>query len=116
MTPQQTKDPEQALLVGGLYERLERGAASVDLEDFDAFPEEQDLTVAEWVALNETLGQSAHVNATMSSLTAQLVGRESHEVGAHYLLDYIRSGGSLQELGGEDSGGAQYLKVKQGKS
>lgn len=103
------------LLIGMLYELIETAAAGVDLRKFDAFPEEQDVSVADWVALNETLAQSAHVNATMSSLTAQLVGRESREVGAHYLLDYIKSGGSLEKLGGEDDEGAQYLKVKQGK-
>ena len=103
------------MLVGLLYEHIERHAAMVDLRNFDEFPEEWDVTVAEWIAQNETLAASAHVHATMSSLTAQLVGRESDEVGVHYLLDYIRSGGSLQELGGEDQDGAQYLKVKQGE-
>lgn len=93
---------------------LEETSLQIDLENFDAFPKEWDVTMAEWIELNDTLAQSEHVKATMSSLSAQLVGRESHEVGAHYLLDYIGSGGGLSSLGGEDKDGAQFQKVKQG--
>lgn len=45
-----------------------------------------------------------------------MVGRDADQVGAHYMLDYIKSGKGIVSLSTEDQYGAQYLKVKPGKS
>lgn len=97
-----------------LFNKIEIEAYEVDLRDHEAFDPAKDVTVAEWLEMDENLAGNVHVRETMSNLVAQLVGREAREVGAHYFLDYIKSGGRLSELGGEDENGAQYLKVKQG--
>jgi len=48
--------------------------------------------------------------------TSAVVGRDPHEIGTHYFLDYIKSGGGFISIATEGEEGAQSLKIKQGKS
>jgi monoamine oxidase len=93
---------------------LEAEASSeLDIEDWSKFPIEQDVTFAEWV---EKLGlwESDYIRGAASQLSTSIVGREPDEIGVHYFLDYIKSGGGLISLASEGKLGAQSLKVKQG--
>jgi monoamine oxidase len=49
-------------------------------------------------------------------LVAATVGRLPHEVGVHYLFDYIKSAGGWDNVAAEGESGAQSLKIKQGMS
>lgn len=60
-------------------------------------------------------GQHPHVVDIVTHLSTALVGREPEEIGMHYLLDYIGSGGGVESLATDDEQGAQYLKIKNGE-
>lgn len=85
-----------------------------NIRKFDDFPLEDDVSFEEWVD-KRGLWENDHVRAVARQATAAIVGREPHEVGAHYFLDYIKSGNGLISLSTEGADGAQSLKVKQGK-
>ncbi|PVH93654.1 amine oxidase [Periconia macrospinosa] len=88
-------------------------ANKTDIRNFNAFPEKQDVTFAEWLDQNG-LWEFELVKGLASSLSGALVGREPEEIGVHYFFDYIKSGGGLADLGSEGKYGAQSLKVKNG--
>lgn len=88
-------------------------AASVDIRAFDGFPEDEDVTLAQWVA-SKGLWDNPSVRATCHLMCSALVGREPQEVGAHYLLDYINSCGGYMSVASEGEDGAQSLKIKTG--
>jgi monoamine oxidase len=52
--------------------------------------------------------------AAMKFFTSAVVGRDPHEMGMHYFLDYIKSGGGFLSIATEGDDGAQSLKIKQG--
>jgi hypothetical protein len=87
----------------------------MDLRKWDDFPQEQDVSFADWAALNEVYDHP-YVKGVVRALSTALVGREPDEVGAQYLLDYVKAGQGMESLGMENSGGAQFLKIKQGES
>lgn len=93
---------------------INEASEQVDIRQLDQFPAEQDVTVAEWVS-QHGLWDSPVVQAFTRQLTSSLVGREPHELGAQYFLDYIKSGLGLDSLGSETPTGAQYLMVKEGE-
>ncbi|KAH7312717.1 amine oxidase [Stachybotrys elegans] len=101
-------DHEAALLF-----LMDQASKRINIRDFDSFPAEQDVSLVEWVRM-QGLWNNSHVQGSVNMLSSALVGRGPHEVGAHYLMDYIISGGGLLELNSEDERGAQYLKVKNG--
>ncbi|VUC21062.1 unnamed protein product [Clonostachys rosea] len=109
----QAGNQEDAAIEIGLLTNVSEAAAAVNITYWKDFPEEQDVTVTEWVSRLE-YGNSSHARGLTGHLTRALVGREPHEIGIHYLLDYIESGLGLESLNSEDEGGAQYLKIKQG--
>jgi monoamine oxidase len=96
-----------------LLGKVSEAAEAVNITYWKDYPEDQDLTVDEWVA-KHGYGDSSHARGLAGHLVRALVGREPHETGVHYLLDYIKSGLGLESLNSEDEGGAQYLKIKQG--
>lgn len=108
-----TNDTETAMLEGWALETLHNASMEVDLRRFDVFPADQDVSVATWLAGHE-FGQSDHVADVIKHLTTALIGRESEEIGIHYLMDYIKSGGGLESLSTDGQVGAQYLKIKKG--
>ncbi|KAK4500847.1 hypothetical protein PRZ48_009039 [Zasmidium cellare] len=73
---------------------------------------DQDMTVDEWLRQNTSQWNREFI----SNGCAALVGRDAKELGLHYLMDYIKSGGGLGHLAGEGPDTAQHLKIKQGTS
>ncbi|KAI6350806.1 hypothetical protein MCOR25_010376 [Pyricularia grisea] len=108
-----TEDVVAAYLEGQAVQTIHNLSQKVDLRDFDAFSADQDVTVAEWL-VEQSFGQHPHVVDMVTHLSTALVGREPEEIGMHYLLDYIGSGGGIISLSTDDEEGAQYLKVKNG--
>lgn len=86
----------------------------INIRKFDDFPLEDDVSFEDWVT-KRGLWENDHVRAVARQATAAIVGREPHEVGAHYFLDYVKSGNGIISLSTEGTDGAQSLKVKQGK-
>lgn len=103
-------------------ERIERvvsviiGAAnSTNIRQFNAFPDDQDVSFEDWVKRNANgTWDDPSVRAQVNHITTSIVGRRPHEVGAHYFLDYIKSGSGFISLVTEGKMGAQSLKVAKG--
>ncbi|KAF1812579.1 hypothetical protein P152DRAFT_435833 [Eremomyces bilateralis CBS 781.70] len=108
-------DPETTEKVQKLFHLIEEAANQQDIRKWDSFPEHEDVTVAEWVT-QKRLYDNATVRAQCQHLTSAIVGREPHETGAQYFLDYIKSGCGLTSIISEGEFGAQSLKVKKGTS
>ncbi|CAH0042585.1 unnamed protein product [Clonostachys rhizophaga] len=102
---------EDAAVEISLLGKVTEAAEAVNITYWKDYPEDQDLTVDEWV-VKHGYGDSSHARGLAGHLARALVGREPHETGIHYLLDYIKSGLGLESLNSEDEGGAQYLKIK----
>ncbi|OLN89321.1 Amine oxidase [flavin-containing] B [Colletotrichum chlorophyti] len=96
------------------YIALGIAAETVDINNFNKFPEDKDVTMSEWAAKLK-LGNETAVQAACDTLVRGIVGRDAHEVGAHYFLDYVKSGDGLASLT-NDLEGAQQLKFKKGTS
>lgn len=101
----------EAKLIGLIIEAAEK----VDIRAFDSFPELEDVSVANWVAM-KGLWKHENIRGMTSWLTTALVGREPDEIGAHYFFDYIKSGNGLLSLLSEGQDGAQSLMIEEGKS
>lgn len=85
-----------------------------NLSTYSAYPEAEDISFAEWAV---SKGVTSDKGKQMVAHTCRaLVGREADDVGAHYILEYIKSGKGLVSLSTEDEYGAQALKVKPGRS
>ncbi|UKZ78661.1 hypothetical protein TrVFT333_006407 [Trichoderma virens FT-333] len=90
-------------------------AEKCNIRIFDEFPEEEDVTMAEWV-VQKGLADNPAVNATCRFLCSAVVGREPEDIGAHYFLDYIKSCYGYMSVVSEGDEGAQSLKIKTGTS
>ncbi|KAL8366804.1 hypothetical protein RB595_008745 [Gaeumannomyces hyphopodioides] len=108
-----TEDPKLQELEQMFFGLLLTTETTIDIHDFDKFPVDEDVSVADWVA-QKGLGGIEHLQGLTKRLVTSVVGREPEEVGAHYFLDYVKSGRGLISLSTDDENGAQYLKVKQG--
>ena len=102
----QNKDLEKLLA------QIDSEASTVDINNSDCFPASQDMTVEDWLSHNHYDGLAAEF---FRHFVRALVGREAREVGLHYILDYIKSGGGFLSLASEGPDGAQSLKIRQGK-
>lgn len=90
---------------------MEQEQSKVEITRPGQFPTSSDISVEDW------LEQSAFSQFTkdfMRFFVSALVGREAREVGLHYIMDYIKSGGGYNSLASEGEHGAQSLKIKQG--
>jgi monoamine oxidase len=95
-----------------LTEALLARPNALNIRKWDDFPQDEDITFAEWVAEQGCTGE--YVQAWANFLTIAIVGRESNVVGAHYFLDYVKSGMGYISLMTEGEMGAQSLKIKKG--
>ena len=95
-----------------MLEALEEELSRVDINNTGAFPTSSDMFVEEWM---QSKGFSKITQDILRYGIAALVGREAREVGLHYIVDYIKSGGGLLSLFSVDEHGAQSLQIKQGK-
>lgn len=67
-------------------------------------------TWAQSKGLSDPVGKHA-----VKFFTSAVVGRDPEEIGMHYFLDYIKSGGGFISIATEGEAGAQSLKIKQGE-
>lgn len=112
------KDEETALAAqvqDDFLEELARVESTIDIEDFNSFPVEDDVTFDAWVRRNESWDNPL-ILAVAAQLTTGIVGREPRDVGAHYWFDYLQSGGGWQALLGDDEEGAQRQMIKTGEN
>lgn len=84
---------------------------SVDINNTAKFPNVEDISALEWTKRLNYGPFSLHLIRSMSTA---MVGREPGEVGIHYLLDYIKSGGGFTSLSTDDEHGAQQLFIREG--
>ncbi|KAL5087895.1 hypothetical protein Trisim1_007303 [Trichoderma cf. simile WF8] len=94
---------------------MAEAAEKCNIRLFEAFPEEEDVTLAEWVA-QKGLADNPAVTATCRLLCSAVVGCEPEDVGAHYFLDYLKSCCGYMSIVSEGDDGAQSLKIKTGTS
>lgn len=93
---------------------IEEGYKLFELENPLESPPELDISVEDWV--KQSCGDNELSNDLGRHLVAALVGREVGEVGIHFILDYLKSCGGVDAVGGEGELGAQSLKIRQGMS
>lgn len=95
-----------------LCDVIDNNSEDVDIHHVSHFPVGLDDTLSVWAS---TKGVVEDVNKdSLSSFSAAVVGREADEIGMHYFLDYIKSGGGFVSIATEGTLGAQSLKIKQG--
>ncbi|TDZ30975.1 putative flavin-containing monoamine oxidase A [Colletotrichum spinosum] len=105
-------DPGEPSPVEAFFLALGLAAEQHDIRDFETFDEEEDVLMSEWLVQKlGDVGKSLEVKLSCDWLSSILVGRGCEEVGAHYFLDYIKSGNGLMSLV-SDLAGAQAIKVK----
>ncbi|ETN44674.1 uncharacterized protein HMPREF1541_10344 [Cyphellophora europaea CBS 101466] len=109
-TGEEEESPEPEDIVAAL---INEAVEEVDIRQFADFPEDQDVSVADWIALNGLWNESG-IPELLSQMTTTIVGREPNETGAHYFFDYIKSGYGLESLGTETEFGAQFLMLAEG--
>lgn len=93
-----------------IYEAVE----GIDPRNFGNFTVDEDVSFADWIEQKGLWGYP-YVRGLCSQLSTSIVGREPHEIGAHYFFDYLKSGGGIVSLLSDDSDGAQALFIKEGK-
>lgn len=89
-----------------------RNNPCLDINSTGEFPTEDDVSALEWTKRKNLGDFSLHV---IRSITTAMVGREPSEIGIHYLLDYIKSGGGFTSLSTDDDKGAQQLFIREGE-
>ncbi|OQV06317.1 hypothetical protein CLAIMM_10901 [Cladophialophora immunda] len=109
--------PEAAQVIQfnmALCEAIDGGSQDIDIHKFNEFPTNLDVSMETW---SESKGLSDDLSkAAMKFFTSAVVGRDPAEIGMHYFLDYIKSGGGFISIATEGEDGAQSLKIKQGTS
>lgn len=91
-------------------------SSQMDLDDPKGFPEakEVDNMTFEEFCVDRTGSQDAvHIADAISS---GLLGVDSKEVSALYMLYYFKSGSGIDNLLSDEKDGAQYLRTRQGKA
>ncbi|KAJ9130767.1 Amine oxidase [Pleurostoma richardsiae] len=68
-------------------------------------------TVAE---LALALGATPTTLSTVTVWTRAMLGKDAHEVGALFFLDYVKSGGGLLLMRSDTYAGGQHLRIRQG--
>lgn len=96
-----------------MFATMNETISSINITVFDQFPEEEDVSFADWIA-QKGFGDHPYLRAVCSQLSSSIVGREPHEIGAHYFFDYVASGGGYESLLTAGKDGAQSLMIKKG--
>ena len=104
--------PDDLTSLNELLEALEKEQSEVDIVKLRKPDRAIDVSVEDWIQEKGFADFSAEF---MRHFCAALVGREAREVGLHYLMDYVKSGGGYLSLASQGEYGAQSLKIKQGK-
>jgi len=90
---------------------LETEAAKLDLRSLPISPYDK-ITVSDFLKQKGADEDAYHYFETTIK---GLLGVDATELSLFFYLDYIKSGGSLQELISERKNGAQYQRLRQGK-
>ncbi|KAL6247137.1 hypothetical protein RBB50_005480 [Rhinocladiella similis] len=98
-----------------LYQAIEPDLEKVDIHKVEDFPGNLDMSMETW-AQTKGLTDPVLAKPAVKFFTSAVVGRDPEEVGMHYFLDYIKSGGGFISIATEGEAGAQSLKIKQGTS
>ncbi|EED21861.1 mao-A, putative [Talaromyces stipitatus ATCC 10500] len=110
-----TEDPKLSTQFERFIVILKEAIAERNIRKWDDIKAEEDVAFDEWARL-KGVEPSSELDDFCSFLTRTVVGREAHEVGAHYFLDYLQSGFGFESIISEGEIGAQSLKVKPGTS
>ncbi|OJD19123.1 hypothetical protein AJ78_00909 [Emergomyces pasteurianus Ep9510] len=86
---------------------------NLDINNTSVYPAANDVSCEEWVKRNKF---GAYAEKAIGGICRAMVGREPSEVGIHYMMDYIKSGGGFKSLTTDDEGGSQSLFIKEGTS
>jgi monoamine oxidase len=98
---------------GALYEAFESDMEAINIHKPTEISENLDTSLEKW---GESKGLTDNTaRDALKFFSSALVGRDPHEIGSHYLLDYVKSGGGFISLATEGPDGAQSLKIKQGE-
>lgn len=98
--------------MGTLGQAIDSDLEKFDIRKVDQFPTNLDVSMETWAdgkGLSDEVGKAA-----IKFFTSAVVGRDPQEMGMHYFLDYIKSGGGFMSIATEGDDGAQSLKIKQG--
>ena len=96
--------------MGRIEGELDTEAAKLDLRHL--LPSKFDeSTVADYLWRNR-IGNESY--AIIQTMVKALLGVDATELSLYYYLDYIKSGGGLDDLSSNKSNGAQYLRLRQG--
>jgi monoamine oxidase len=98
--------------MGKITTKLETEAAKLDLRNLP-ISEFDKLTVSEFLKQNRA---NEDVYKFFETTVKGLLGVDAAELSLFFYLDYIKSGGSLEDLTSEKCNGAQYQRLRQGKS
>ncbi|KAH0847348.1 hypothetical protein AYO21_03741 [Fonsecaea monophora] len=97
-----------------MCELIDGGGQDINIHKTDEFPTNLDVSMDTW---SESKGFSDDLTkSAVKFFTSAVVGRDPAEMGMHYFLDYVKSGGGFMSLATEGEAGAQSLKIKQGTS
>ena len=99
-------------LNGALYQAFESDMDAINIRKFDDIPASLDTSLETWGDNKGLVGET--LRDTLKFFSGAVVGRDPHEIGSHYFLDYIKSGGGFLSIATEGPDGAQSLKIKQG--
>jgi monoamine oxidase len=98
--------------IGMITSILETEAAKLDLRNLP-ISEFDKLAVSEFLKKE---GANEDTYKFFETTVKGLLGVDATELSLFFYLDYIKSGGSLEELMSEKSDGAQYQRLRQGKN
>lgn len=97
---------------GALYQAFESDMEAINIHKPTQISASLDTSLDVW-GDNRGL-KDEMVRDALKFISSAIVGREPQEVGSHYFLDYLKSGGGFLSLATEGPDGAQSLKIKQG--
>ncbi|KEF62510.1 uncharacterized protein A1O9_00483 [Exophiala aquamarina CBS 119918] len=101
-------------LNGALYQAFQSDMDSVNIHKPTKIAANLDTSLEKWGESKGLVDETAR--DALKFFSTAVVGRAPHEIGSHYFLDYIKSGGGFISIASEGLDGAQSLKVKQGTS
>lgn len=96
-----------------MFEEIELWQKSVNIKDSGSFSAESDISVESWIKQKQFTPFAADY---LRAFVRGIICHEPEEVGIHYALNYIKSGGGFNSLFLEGPEGAQALKIKQGEA
>jgi monoamine oxidase len=97
---------------GAMYQAFESDMEAINIHSPTQVSASLDISLEAWGVKKGLTDET--VRDALRFFSMAVVGREPQEVGSHYFLDYVKSGGGFLSLATEGPDGAQSLKIKQG--